>query len=165
MSCWGAACGCWRTSLAYDGERVDAPLLDQLEVILRHVADELALWRARALKAEAELKDGGGRAPTAGKPDPETKARGADLEQENKALRQPVEAARGRVHDLLSRLTFLEEQARDPAAAAARGAALGGGTAGVAGGAAGAERPGGGGAGAAGAPRSPAAKGVIAAGE
>ncbi|OLC77822.1 MAG: hypothetical protein AUH78_03615 [Gemmatimonadetes bacterium 13_1_40CM_4_69_8] len=38
----------------------------------------------------------------------------ADLEQENKTLRQRVEAARGRVHDLLSRLTFLEEQARQP---------------------------------------------------
>ena len=37
----------------------------------------------------------------------------ADLEQENKTLRQRVEAARGRVHDLLSRLTFLEEQARE----------------------------------------------------
>ncbi len=37
----------------------------------------------------------------------------ADLEQENKTLRQRVEAARLRVHDLLSRLTFLEEQARE----------------------------------------------------
>ena len=138
--------------MAYDGERVDAPLLDQLEVILRHVADELALWRARALKAEAELKDGGGRAPAAGKSDPETRARAADLEQENKALRQRVEAARGRVHDLLSRLTFLEEQARDPAGAGARGAGVASGTAaGTAGasGAAGAAGPGAGGAGAA----------------
>ena len=151
MSCWGAACGLWWTSLAYDGERVDAPLLDQLEVILRHVADELALWRARALKAEAELKDGGGRAPATGKADPETKARVADLEQENKALRQRVEAARGRVHDLLSRLTFLEEQARDPAAAGARGAAVASGTTGGTAGAAGAAGagPGAGGAGAA----------------
>src|SRR5207244_1624541 len=35
----------WRMSLGYDGERSDAPVLDQLETILRHVADELALWR------------------------------------------------------------------------------------------------------------------------
>src|SRR5260370_13836712 len=108
MSCWGAACGCWRTSLAYDGERVDAPLLDQLEVILRHVADELALWRARALKAEAELKDGGAQAPAAGKTDPETRARVADLEQENKALRQRVDAARGRVHHHFARTTCFD---------------------------------------------------------
>jgi len=44
--------------LVYDGERVDARVLDQLETILRHVADELAGWRARALKAEGELKEG-----------------------------------------------------------------------------------------------------------
>ena len=107
--------------MAYDGERLDGRVLDQLETVLRHVADELAGWRTRALKAEAELKEsgvrGGGGGATGGaaaKPDPELRNRVADLEQENKTLRQRVEAARGRVHDLLSRLTFLEEQARQP---------------------------------------------------
>ncbi len=117
--------------MAYDGERPDggAQVLDQLETILRHVADELAGWRARALKAEAELKESGGRGGTGGaaRPDPEIRNRVADLEQENKVLRQRVEAARVRVHDLLSRLTFLEEQARQSgdgggATAGARGA-------------------------------------------
>ncbi|HYL22272.1 MAG TPA: hypothetical protein VEU74_10960 [Gemmatimonadales bacterium] len=89
-------------------------MLDQLETILRHVADELALWRARAVKAEAELKESGGRGTTP-KLDPETRGRVADLEQENKTLKQRVDAARTRVHDLLSRLTFLEEQARETA--------------------------------------------------
>ncbi|HKW40202.1 MAG TPA: hypothetical protein VJN39_03030 [Gemmatimonadales bacterium] len=91
-------------------------MVDQLETILRHVADELALWRARASKAEADLKESGGRAGAATAPpklDPETRARVADLEQENKTLRLRVEAAKGRVHDLLSRLAFLEEQARE----------------------------------------------------
>jgi hypothetical protein len=120
--------------LAYDGERVDAPVLDQLETILRLVGDELALWRARALKAEADLKEAGGRGGPAAKVDPEIRGRVADLEQENKALRQRVEAARGRVHDLLSRLTFLEEQAREAGAGGARAA---GGAAPVPGGAAG----------------------------
>ena len=109
--------------MAYDGERVDGRMLEQLETVLRHVADELAGWRARALKAESELKESGirgagtgatGVAGVAPKPDPELRNRVADLEQENKTLRQRVEAARGRVHDLLSRLTFLEEQARQP---------------------------------------------------
>jgi chromosome segregation ATPase len=105
-------------SLAYDGERADAQVLDQLETILRHVADELAVWRARAVKAEGELKESGGRSGgggggTATKLDAEARNRVADLEQENKTLRQRVEAARLRVHDLLSRLTFLEEQARE----------------------------------------------------
>ena len=104
--------------MAYDGERADAQVLDQLETILRHVADELAVWRARAVKAEGELKESGGRSGggaggAAAKLDAEARNRVADLEQENKTLRQRVEAARLRVHDLLSRLTFLEEQARE----------------------------------------------------
>lgn len=118
--------------MAYDGERSDAPVLDQLETILRHVADELALWRARAVKAEAELKESGGRGPAA-KLDPETRGRVADLEQENKTLKQRVEAARTRVHDLLSRLTFLEEQARATAGGGGRVGAGGGGGGGGAG--------------------------------
>ena len=103
--------------MAYDEERLDGRVLDQLETVLRHVADELAGWRARALKAEAELKEsgvrgGGATGGAAAKPDADTRGRVADLEQENRTLRQRVEGARTRVHDLLSRLTFLEEQAR-----------------------------------------------------
>jgi len=88
--------------------------VDQLEAILRGVAEELAGWRACALKAETDLKElrgGAGGGPT--RLDPEVRNRLAELEQENKTLRQRVEAARLRVHDLLSRLTFLEEQARE----------------------------------------------------
>ena len=134
--------------MAYDGERSDAPVLDQLETILRHVADELALWRARAVKAEAELKESGGRGPAA-KLDPETRGRVADLEQENKALKQRVEGARTRVHDLLSRLTFLEEQARETTAGgggrgATGGSSIGGGSSGASGAGTGAGAAGGG---------------------
>ena len=71
--------------MAYDGERADAQVLDQLETILRHVADELAGWRARAVKAEAELKESSGRGGSAAKPDAETRNRVADLEQEKDA--------------------------------------------------------------------------------
>ncbi|OLB17122.1 MAG: hypothetical protein AUI99_07765 [Gemmatimonadetes bacterium 13_1_40CM_3_69_22] len=114
-------------------------MLDQLESVLRYVADELAGWRARAVKAEAELKEGGARSGGAvAKSDPETRGRVADLEQENRTLRQRVDAARGRVHDLLSRLTFLEEQARQAGgnggvggAAGAAGATAAGGTGGA----------------------------------
>ncbi len=105
-------------------------VLDQLETILRHVAEELAGWRARALKAEAELREGGGRSGAAVKLDPEIRNRVADLEQENKVLRQRVEAARGRVHDLLSRLTFLEEQARQGGNGGGGGSGGGGGAGG-----------------------------------
>src|SRR5712691_9267322 len=129
-------------SLAYDGERADGRMLDQLESVLRYVADELAGWRARAVKAEAELKEGGAKSGGGvAKADPETRGRLADLEQENRTLRQRVDAARVRVHDLLSRLTFLEEQARQAGGnsgvrSAAGGAAAGGGGGGGGGGSA-----------------------------
>src|SRR2546428_793888 len=67
----------WRASLAYDGERADAQVLDQLETILRQGADGLAGGRARAVRAEGELKEtagragGGGGAGSAAKPDAE----------------------------------------------------------------------------------------------
>ncbi len=114
--------------MAYDGERADARALDQLETILRHVADELASWHARALKTETELKErgGGSGGSGGGRLDPEVRNRIADLEQENKQLRQRVEAARARVGELLGRLTFLEDQARETAASS-RGGGGGGG--------------------------------------
>ena len=111
--------------MAYGGERVDARALDELEHMLRLVAEELTAWRARALRAEGDLKDTGARSGASGgpggpggpasssRPDPELKNRVADLESENKTLRQRVDAARSRVHELLGRLTFLEEQARE----------------------------------------------------
>ena len=82
--------------MAYIDENLDA-----LEAMLRDLAEELAGWRSRAQKAEAELK-------TRGNP-----VKNSELESENKALRQRVEGARSRVHELMQRLTCLEEQARD----------------------------------------------------
>src|SRR2546427_10089769 len=99
-------------SLAYDGERADGRMLDQLESVLRYVADELAGWRARAVKAEAELKEGGARSGGAvAKSDPETRGRVADLEQGDRTVRQRVDAARGGVHGPLARLEVLGGQA------------------------------------------------------
>ena len=88
--------------MTYVGDRPDVrDALDQLEAILRDVAEELAGWRTRAQKAESELKSRG------------SPVRNTDVESENKSLRQRVEGARTRVHDLMQRLSFLEEQARD----------------------------------------------------
>lgn len=90
--------------MTYTGDRPPPDVregIDQLEAIVRDVAEELAGWRARAQKAEAELKARG------------TPVKNTELESENRALRQRVEGARTRVHDLMQRLTFLEEQARD----------------------------------------------------
>src|SRR5438034_9428945 len=59
--------------------------IDQLEAIVRDVAEELAGWRSRAQKAEAELKARG------------SPVKNADLESENKALRQRVRSEERRV--------------------------------------------------------------------
>jgi hypothetical protein len=96
----------------FGGERADVRMLDEIETILQAVSEELTAWRARAVKAEGDLRDGGGRSGPA-RPDPELRNRVADLESENKSLRQRVDAARARMHELLGRLTFLEEQARE----------------------------------------------------
>ena len=98
--------------MAYSGDRPPLDVrdaIDQLEAIVREVAEELAGWRSRAQKAEAEVKSGT-RGGAGGSSSP---VRNPELESENKALRQRMEGARTRVHDLMQRLTFLEEQARD----------------------------------------------------
>ncbi len=82
----------------YGAERADSRALEQLESILREVAEELATWRARALKAEGDGKRGGS-------------SRGEG--EGDRQLRGRVEAARTRVQALVSRLAFLEEQARE----------------------------------------------------
>src|SRR2546427_8870887 len=108
-------CGRWRASLAYDGERADAQVVDQLEAILRGVAEELAGWRARALKAETEIKELRGGAGGAGggavRLDPEVRNRLADVEQGKKTLRQRAEAAKQRVRDVLRGPTPLARRA------------------------------------------------------
>jgi len=88
--------------LTYAGDRPEVrDAIDQLEAIVRDVAEELAGWRSRAQKAESDLKARG------------SPVKNTEMESENKSLRQRVEGARTRVHDLMQRLTFLEEQGRD----------------------------------------------------
>ncbi len=90
----------------YDGERADLRALDQLEAVLRELGEELATWRARALKAEPARGGGGGGGGGGG-------TRTAELESENRQLRGRLEAARARVQELVTRLAFLEEQSRE----------------------------------------------------
>lgn len=105
----------------YDAERADVLALEQLEAVLREVAEELATWRARALKVEGHRGGGGG---SGGRGDGDGRGRAAELEVENRQLRTRVDAARNRVQELLTRLAFLEEQSREGAGS---GGANGGG--------------------------------------
>jgi FtsZ-binding cell division protein ZapB len=98
--------------VTYHYERPDARALDELETLLRHVSDELAGWRRRCLKAEAELAEVRARGGTLAGPElTQATERLVALETENQALRQRVDRARERVRALAGRLSFLETSA------------------------------------------------------
>jgi predicted nucleic acid-binding Zn-ribbon protein len=84
--------------------RPDLDALRELEDVLRHLAQELAAWRRRALTAESLIADARDRGE-GGPP------RLRELEEANQALEQRLDAARSRLSELISRLDFLEVQA------------------------------------------------------
>jgi FtsZ-binding cell division protein ZapB len=104
--------------VSYTYERPDLKALEDLERVLRHVGEELAGWRRRALTAEAELADAraaGGGAP-AGPALKEARKRVVELETENQTLRQRIDTAKERLRVLATRLSFLEQQSGGTAA-------------------------------------------------
>ena len=88
-----------------NAERPEFQALSDLEDVVSRVSEEMAAFRRRAQRAEAERAVLGGDQDAVG-----TRARIVQLEAENRDLQARVEAARGRVGELLARLRFLEEQ-------------------------------------------------------
>ena len=96
--------------MAHMYERPDLPALAEVERVLQSVTEELAAWRRRCLKAEAELKDAqasGG--IVAGVELKDSRQRVIELETENQALRQRIDSAKERLRVLAGRLSFLEQ--------------------------------------------------------
>lgn len=89
-----------------DNERPDEAVLAELQQLVRHLGDELAGFRRRALQSEARVKAIDGSAGTA-KLTPERMSR---LERENADLRKRLEAARSRTRQILDRVRFLRQQ-------------------------------------------------------
>jgi predicted nucleic acid-binding Zn-ribbon protein len=83
-------------------ERPEFRALDELQEVLRGVADELAAWRRRAQRAEAMLGEGHDAVVN--------RERLLELEAENRETQERLAAARARVDELMKRLQFLEDQ-------------------------------------------------------
>lgn len=91
--------------------RPDLSALAELEQLLKHLGDEVAGWRRRTLKAEAELQDARTRGGVLAEPELlQSRQRVIELEVENQALRKRIEVARERLQALSSRLAFLESE-------------------------------------------------------
>jgi predicted nucleic acid-binding Zn-ribbon protein len=83
-------------------ERPEFLALEELQEVLRGVADELAAWRRRAQRAEAMLGEGHDALVN--------RERLVELEAENRATQERLAVARARVEELMKRLQFLEDQ-------------------------------------------------------
>ena len=92
--------------MASAGERPDLDALRELDDVLRHLTEELAGWRRRALSDEAKaadaarfVEDGDG-----------SVGRVKTLQDENRELERRLVTARTQVQEILSRLQFLGQQ-------------------------------------------------------
>jgi len=92
--------------LASDSERPDIEAFEELHQLVRHLGEELATFRRRALSAEARIKAIDS-APGGARVNPERVDR---LEKENADLKRRLETARTRTRQVLDRLRFLRQQ-------------------------------------------------------
>jgi len=96
--------------VTYTYERPDQKALADLEQVVEKLAEELAGWRRRTLKAEAELQEARAHGGVLAGPElTQSRQRVIELETENQALRQRIDAAKERLQALAGRLTFLEQ--------------------------------------------------------
>jgi len=93
-----------------DNAQADNHAVKELDTLVRHLADELAVFRRRALTAESRLKEvesheGGAMAL-------DLSARVNQLEEENEKLRVRLDDAAARTRQMLDRVRFLRQQAQ-----------------------------------------------------
>ena len=92
--------------MASDSERPDEAAFEELQQLVRHLGDELASFRRRALQAEARVKA----IDASSGPAKVTPERLHMLERENADLSKRLEAARTRTRQILDRVRFLRQQ-------------------------------------------------------
>lgn len=94
-------------------ERPELRAFRELETLVRHLGEELAAFRRRAISAEASKDSGhtGGHAKGGGSGRGVAHAeRLADLESENDALKTRLDRAEDRVRQMMDRVRFLRQQ-------------------------------------------------------
>jgi uncharacterized protein involved in exopolysaccharide biosynthesis len=89
-----------------DSVRPEQAAFAELEQLVKHLGDELAAFRRRALQAEARLK-GLEQTGVKGVASPE---RLQFLERENAGLTSRLDAARARTQQMIDRVRFLKQQ-------------------------------------------------------
>jgi|SRR5687768_2396897 hypothetical protein len=96
-----------------DSERPEALAFRELEQLVRHLGDELAGFRRRALVAESRVRD-----LESEESQPEVRQqreisdRLNQLEHDNAILRSRLEAATARTRAMLERVRFIRQQAQ-----------------------------------------------------
>jgi hypothetical protein len=96
-----------------DSARPENAAFRELETLVRHLADELAGFRRRALLAEARVREAEtqGTAPVVQEKQ-ELSDRVTQLEHENAALKGRLDAATARTNQMLDRVRFIRQQAQ-----------------------------------------------------
>ena len=89
-----------------DSVRPDRAAFAELEQLVKHLGDELASFRRRALQAEARIKS----LESTGVKGVVSPERVHFLERENAGLTTRLEAARTRTQQMIDRVRFLRQQ-------------------------------------------------------
>lgn len=89
-----------------DSVRPERGAFSELEQLVKHLGDELASFRRRALQAEARLKS----VESTGVKGVVSPERMQFLERENAGLNKRLEAARARTQQMIDRVRFLRQQ-------------------------------------------------------
>ena len=89
-----------------DSVRPEKAAFGELEQLVKHLGDELASFRRRALQAEARLKS----LESTGVKGVVSPERVQFLERENAGLTSRLEAARTRTQQMIDRVRFLKQQ-------------------------------------------------------